>query len=89
MNTKRTIATDIAEISTALDGMVEFSNIQFDQILICEHGQSVNDLLFIEKKFGIFFYTSRSGFDGLCYLKTKILPTYVVSSGSKNVYRIS
>lgn len=88
MTTKRTKATDMAEIVSSLDGKVEFENIQFNQILMCEHGQSVNDLLFIGKKFGLYFYTSRSLFDDLCYLKTKELPTFVVCSGSRNVYTI-
>ena len=44
VNNKRTFAKDIATISTALDGIVEFQSIEFSQILITEHGQSINDL---------------------------------------------
>lgn len=89
METKRTKATDLAEIAAALDGKVEFQNIQFSQVLTTEHGQSQNDLLFIGRKFGVYFYTSRSSFDALCYLTTKSMPTYVVCEGSKNVYQIT
>lgn len=89
METKRTKATDLAEIAAALDGNVEFQNIQFSQILTTEHGQSQNDLLFIGRKFGIYFYTSRSSFDAICYLKTQSMPTYVVCDGSRNVYKIT
>ena len=39
VNNKRTFAKDIATISTALDGIVEFQSIEFSQILITEHGQ--------------------------------------------------
>lgn len=96
METKRTKATDLAEIAAALDGKVEFQNIQFSQILTTEHGQSQNDLLFIGRKFGVYFYTSRSSFDAIFYLMTKhkpqfalSMPTYVVCEGSKNVYQIT
>ena len=89
MEKKRTRATDLAEIAAALDGKVDFQTITFDQILTKEHGESVNDLLFIGEKWGIYFYTSRADFDGLCYLQTKEMPTKVVCKGSKNVYLIN
>ena len=89
METKGTKATDLAEISAALDGKVEYQNIQFSQVLTTEHGKSINDLLFIGRKFGVYFYTSRSSFDAICYLKTQSMPTYVVCEGSKNVYKIT
>jgi len=87
MNTIRTKATDLAEITAALDGKIEFSSIKFDQILIKKQGESVNDLLFIGKKFGLYFYTSRSCFDAICYLYSS-MPTYVVCEDSKNVYEL-
>lgn len=49
VNNKRTFAKDIATISTALDGIVEFQSIEFSQILITEHGQSINDLQYVKK----------------------------------------
>lgn len=89
MEKKRTKATDIAEIAALLDGKVEFQTISFNQVLTTEHGKSINDLLFVAKKFGIWFYTSRSTYDNICELRAKDFPTYVVCEGSKNVYEIS
>jgi hypothetical protein len=90
METKRTKATDIAEICTLLDGKVDFQTISFNQVLTTDHGKSINDLLFVSKQYGIWFYTSRSAFESdVCGLRKKELPTYVVCEGSKNVYEIS
>lgn len=89
MEKKRTKATDLAEICALLDGKVDFQNIAFDQVLTTEHGKSVNDLLFVAKKWGIWFYTSRSSFDNICEMNAKEMPTLVVCEGSKNVYKIS
>ena len=55
MEKKRTQAADLAEICALLDGKVDFQNIVFDQVLTTEHGKSVNDLLFVSKKWGICF----------------------------------
>lgn len=86
---KRTIATDIAAISTALDGVTNFESIKFSQILICEHGENVNDLMFVRKIRGIYFYTSRCAFESrICHLTKAATPTYVVCAESKNVYEI-
>lgn len=85
---KRTQAADIAEIATKLDGKVDFSQITFNQILIKEKGESVNDLLFIDRKFGLWFYTSKSDIDGICYLTKGKFPTLVVCEGSNVVYEI-
>ena len=79
---------DIAEIATKLAGTVEFDSISVSQVLPCEKGESVNDLKFIDKKFGIWFYTSRRHFDNLCYNKHQKFPVYVVCEGSKAVYEI-
>lgn len=76
------------EIAAALDGKVEFQTISFNQVLTTDHGKSMNDLLFVAKKFGIWFYTSRSQYDDICLLGAKQMPTYVVCEGSKNVYEI-
>lgn len=63
MEKKRTKATDIAEIAALLDGKVDFQQISSNQVLTTEHGKSINDLLFVSKQFGIWFYTSRSAFE--------------------------
>lgn len=89
MEKKRTKATDIAEISALLDGKVEFQTISFNQVLTTDHGKSINDLLFVAKKFGVWFYTSRSEYDNICFLNKQQFPTYVVCEGSNNVYEIS
>lgn len=89
VNNKRTFAKDIATISTALDGIVEFQSIEFSQILITEHGQSINDLQYVNKIRGIYFYTSRSAMESVvCHLTNAKLPTYVVCADSKNVYEL-
>lgn len=88
MEKKRTKAADIAEISNKLDGKVEFSQIRVDQVLTTEKGESINDLLFVAKKFGLWFYTSRADFDSLCYLTKGKFPTLVVCEGSNVVYQI-
>lgn len=89
MEKKRTKATDIAEIAALLDGKVDFQQISFNQVLTTEHGKSINDLLFVFKQFGIWFYTSRSAFESdVCGMNKKPLPTYVVCEGSNNVYEI-
>lgn len=89
VNNKRTMASDIVAISTALDGVVNFESIAFSQILITEHGQSINDLMFVHKIRGIYFYTSRSSMESIvCHLTNAKLPTYVVCADSKNVYEL-
>ena len=59
---KRTQATDIAEIATKLDGKVKFSSIIYSQQMLSEKYREtgVNDMYFIGKKFGLWFYTSRA-----------------------------
>lgn len=89
VNNKRTMASDIVAISTALDGVVNFESIAFSQILIAEHGESINDLKFVQKIRGIYFYTSRSAMESIvCHLTNTKLPTYVVCADSKNVYEL-
>ena len=89
VNNKRTMARDIVTISIALDGVVNFESIAFSEILITEHGQSINDLMFVQKIRGIYFYTSRSAMESIvCHLTNAKLPTYVVCSDSKNVYEL-
>jgi len=81
-------ANDIFEIASKLSGHVEISSISVSQLLSCPKGESVNDLLFVARKFGLWFYTSRSKFDNLCYLTGEKLPTYVVCDSSDVVYEI-
>jgi hypothetical protein len=89
VNNKRTMARDIVTISIALDGVVNFESIAFSEILITEHGQSINDLMFVQKIRGIYFYTSRSAMESIvCHLTNAKLPTYVVCADSKNVYEL-
>lgn len=59
---KRTQAADIAEIATKLDGKVNFSSIVYSQQMLSEKYREtgVNDIYFIGKKFGLWFYTSRA-----------------------------
>lgn len=85
---KRNYAKDIAEIANKLNGKVDFKGVQFNQILICEKGQSINGLLFIDRKFGLWFYTDRNDIDNICYMKKGKFPTYVVCENSNAVYEI-
>jgi len=86
--TNSTTLSDITEISTKLNGKVEAVSISTSQILPCDKGQSINGLLFIDKKFGLWFYTDRYAFDNICYLKSNKFPTYVVCEGSNTVYEL-
>ena len=85
---KRTQATDIAEIATKLDGKVKFSSIIYSQQMLSEKYREtgVNDMYFIGKKFGLWFYTSRAALDNLCYLQNHKYKTRVFSKNSLNMY---
>lgn len=59
---KRTNASIIAEIAQKLDGKVDFSMIRYDQNLISEEYKEqgwVNDIQYIGKRYGVYFYTSK------------------------------
>lgn len=89
MEAKRTMATDIQEICAALDGLVNFESIEFNQILMCAHGESINELQYVNKIRGIYFYTSSHMITRtVCYLANEKLPTYVCCPNSKNVYEL-
>jgi hypothetical protein len=90
MEKKRTQAADIAEIANKLDGKVEFSSIVYSQQLMNEKYREtgVNDLYFIGKKFGLWFYTSRADLDNLCYLNKTKFPTLVLCENSLSIYEI-
>lgn len=87
---KRTQAADIAEIATKLDGKVNFSSIVYSQQMLDEKYREtgVNDMYFIGKKFGLWFYTSRAALDSLCYLNKKDFPTWVLCENSLGLYEI-
>jgi hypothetical protein len=89
METKRTQATDIAEIATKLDGKVKFSSIIYSQQMLEGYRDTgVNDMYFIGKKFGLWFYTSRAALDNLCYLQKSDFPTWVLCENSLSLYEI-
>ena len=88
METKRTMLTDISEICKSLDGKVNFTQIQFSQILPCEAGKNVNHLMFIEKKYGVYFYTNSHEISNIMQLKAKTMSIYVMCEGSKTLYEI-
>lgn len=89
MEKKRTIATDIAEIAQKLDGKVNFESIKFSQVIFADRKETgVNDLLFIGKEFGLYFYTSRSAVENICFLKKQQMPTYVATESTCNIYEI-
>lgn len=89
MEKKRTIATDIAEIAQKLDGKVNFESIKFSQVIFEDKKETgVNDLLFIGKKFGLYFYTGRAAVESICYLEKKKMPTYVATESTCNIYEI-
>lgn len=90
MEKKRTQAADIAEIASKLDGKVEFSTIVYSQQMLSEKYREtgVNDMYFIGKKFGLWFYTSRAALDSLCYLNKPNFPTWVLCENSLSLYKI-
>lgn len=90
MNT--TFAQDIAIIATNLNGHVEFSNIKFDQCLIGEdyREKSVNNVVFIKKAYGVYFYTTRTAMENMVMLNApKEMPVMVGCENSLNLYRIT
>lgn len=89
MEKKRTIATDIAEIAQRLDEHVDFKSIKHSQLIFENYKETgVNDLYFIGKKFGLYFYTSRAAVESICYLEKKKMPTYVATESTCNIYEI-
>ena len=89
MEKQRTIATDIAEIAQRLDGHVDFKSIRHSQLIFENYKETgVNDLYFIGKKFGLYFYTSRAAVESICYLEKKKMPTYVATESTCNIYEI-
>jgi len=85
---EKRIVKDIATIANLLDGKVDFDKIEWSQLLMGKHGESFNDLIFLKRMYGVYFYTSRACLDRLCHLNNRDIPIYVVCEESKNVYRI-
>ena len=89
MEKKRTIATYIAEIAQRLDGHVDFKSIRHCQLIFEDCKETgVNDMYFIGKKFGLWFYTSWAALDSLCYLQNPKFPTWVLCENSLSLYEI-
>ena len=79
----------MTHIVNALNGKVDLSEIKATGfVLPCEQGESLNHLLFIGYKFGIYFYTDKSDLEGLCYLKEGRFPTYVCCKESRTLFEI-
>lgn len=89
MNT--TFVQDIATIANALNGKVEFNNIEFDQMIMREEYREtgVNDIVFVKKAYGVYFYTSRSAMENMVMFHKTEMPVMVGCANSLNLYRIT
>lgn len=82
---------DIAKIADLLDGKVEFMDIRFDQRLMSEEYRvtDVNNLHFVGKKYGVFFYVLKSELEDMITLRnTDPLSVLVGCDDSLNLYKI-
>lgn len=82
---------DIAEIANALNGHVSFRSISFDTILMSEEYREtgVNNLVFVKKAFGVYFYTEKSALENAMFLVGDgTIPVLVGTKLSLNLYRI-
>ena len=88
MNT--TFVNDIATIANALNGKIEFSNIEFEQCLMSEEyrEKNVNNIVFVKKAYGVWFYTTRTAMEDLIMMKSPDMPVLVGCANSTNLYRI-
>lgn len=82
---------DIATIANALNGKIEFSNIEFDQCLLGEEyrEKDVNNIIFVKKAYGVYFYTKKTAMDDVIMLRGNEMPVLVGCAESCNLYRIS
>lgn len=89
MNTN--FVKDIATIADALNGIIEFSNIEFDQCLLGEEyrEKDVNNIVFVKKAYGVYFYTKKTAMEDMIMLKGNEMPVLVGCAESCNLYRIS
>lgn len=80
----------LPRLQPSLDGKVKFSSIIYSQQMLSEKYREtgVNDMYFIGKKFGLWFYTSRAALDNLCYLQNPKFPTWVLCENSLSLYEI-
>lgn len=88
---ERTNASIIAEIAQKLDGKVDFSMIRYDQQLLSEEYREgcINDIQFIGKRYGLYFYTSRIKLEAsVMENKEKELPTLVGVDGELALFLI-
>lgn len=89
---KRTNASIIAEIAQKLDGKVDFSMIRYDQNLISEEYKEqgwVNDIQYIGKRYGVYFYTSKMKLEASVMENEKEeLPTLVGVDGTLRLFLI-
>jgi hypothetical protein len=89
---KRTNASIIAEIAQKLDGKVDFSMIRYDQNLISEEYRDkgwVNDIQYIGKRYGVYFYTSKMKLEASVMGNEKEeLPTLVGVDGTLRLFLI-
>lgn len=81
---------DIATIATALNGKINFSSINFDQCILGEEyrEKSVNNIVFVKKAYGLYFYTKKTALEDVMFLKATEVPTLVGCAGSFNLYEI-
>lgn len=89
MNT--TFVQDIATIANLLNGNVEFSNIKFNQKLLGEEyrEKNVNNIVFVKKVYGVYFYTTLSAMESMIMLSGKGMPVLVGCDNSLNLYEIT
>nr|DAK17561.1 MAG TPA: protein of unknown function (DUF910) [Caudoviricetes sp.] len=89
---KRTNASIIAETAQKLDGKVDFSMIRYDQNLISEEYKEqgwVNDIQYIGKRYGVYFYTSKMKLESSVMGNEKEeLPTLVGVDGTLRLFLI-
>lgn len=89
MNTEHVI--DIAAIAERLEGKVDFCRIEFDQRLMGEEyrEKNVNNIVFVKKAYGVYFYTKRTAMDAMVMLEKVEMPVLVGIKESDALYRIS
>lgn len=89
MNT--TFVQDIAIIANHLNGKIEFSNIKFNQKLLDEEyrEKSVNNIVFVMRMHGLYFYTTLSAMESMIKLGGKEMPVLVGCDNSLNLYEIT
>lgn len=82
---------DIATIAAALEGKVTFSKIEFNQRLLAEDYREigVNNLVYIKKGYGVYFYTLKSALEDVIMLRGEHIPVLVGCPDSFNIYEIS